>query len=88
MKVTAYLRIGYVKRTGHKKLAVNAKPSYVPLARGENAMPTVAFAIALEIPDAAFTRAEQVIAQITVPEEVAAIAADIELVQLPEGGAA
>jgi hypothetical protein len=89
VKVTAYMRVGYVKRRGHKKLAVNAKPSHLPLMRGEDTMPTVAFAIALEIPDAMFVQAEQVIAQITVPEEMAQVAADVELVPLPaESGAA
>lgn len=82
MNVTAYLRVGYVKRTGHKKVAVGAKPNYTPLMRGENPMPTVAFAIALEIPDAMFAHAEQVIATLTVPEEAAAVAAQVELVPL------
>lgn len=83
MKVKAYMRIA--KHVGGRKgYAINAtrNPSYRPLegTRGD-VLPTVMFAVEFDIPDKAFKQAEQVIAEITIPESALEIAADVDIVE-------
>jgi hypothetical protein len=77
MKTKVYLRIARDAR-GRAKTAVTSKPTDAPLYDvHNNALPTVAFAILVDIPGLMFDRASQVLAEITVPEEDAKIAAEV-----------
>lgn len=78
MKAKIHLRIG--KSTSGKYVAeANARPNHSPLRDNRKRdLPTVAFAIMLDIPDAAFKRAEQVIAEVRIPEEDLQIAAEVK----------
>lgn len=82
MKVRTYIRVGK-RSTGRNAFAIDAshKPSSAPLALGSGhrrkILPTVAFAIDLDIPDAAFKQAEQVIAEIKIPADQIEIAAEV-----------
>lgn len=83
MKTTVYMRVGTQRNRRVKVDARTTRPTSAPLYESNgDAMPTVAFAIKLELPDAMFNRAREVLAEITVPEEQAQIAA--EVVQLDE----
>jgi hypothetical protein len=77
MKVKAYLRVAK-DRNGRSRVQANAKPSQAPLTRSDGTiLPTVSFAVELDVPDAMFRRAEQVIATLTIPESQAEIAAEV-----------
>jgi len=78
MKLTAYIRVARNPDRAKAQIAANLKPNTAPLtnSRGD-ALPTIAFAIKLDIPDAMFSRASQVIAELTIPEESAEIAATV-----------
>ena len=75
MKTRVHLRIA--KTTSSRapyKVAATAKPNHQPITdMYGNAFPTVAFALDLNIPDGLFRQAERVIAEITVPEDIASI---------------
>jgi hypothetical protein len=78
MKATVYLRVA--KGPRGPKFAATTKPSRAPLTTGgwnEKHLPTVAFALLLNIPDEAFDQAGQVIAEIDVPAEQLSIAAEV-----------
>ncbi len=85
MKVKGYIRIGHGKTAGGKpntKLAIAVRPSVVPLVHkgswsGDTVLPTVAFAIEFDVPDALFAQASEVIATLSVPEDRATIAAEV-----------
>lgn len=83
MKVKTYVRVGYDAQTRKSKVEVSAKPKRTPLSTssGYNAklLPTVAFAVVFDVPDGAFTVAEQVLATITVPAELAEAAVEIKV---------
>ncbi len=77
MRVKAFIRVakGY---SGKAKIAANVRPSDEPLKDSNGyALPTVSFAIQLSIPDSLINRAEQVIAEVTIPEEQAEILAEV-----------
>jgi len=81
MKAKVYLRVARGPRG--PKVAATITPNYAPLMVGspgynERALPTVAFAIALDIPEEVLAHAEQVIAELEVPAERALIAAVVE----------
>ena len=82
MKAKVHLRIAK-NPTGRTPFKVHAstKPDYRPLTTGSafepKSLPTLAFAIVLDIPDDAFKQAERVLAEITVPAEIVAIAAEV-----------
>lgn len=79
MKARAYLRVA--KGGGRKgyKIAVGASSSEEPLVDGHKyALPTVAFAVDLNIPDELFRQAEKVIAEINVTARQAKIAAEVD----------
>lgn len=77
MRTRVYLRIARDKR-GRGKAVATLKPTDTPLYDSNNsALPTVAFAVDLNVPDVMFDRAAQVIASITIPEDQATIAADV-----------
>jgi len=80
MKAKVYLRIA---KNPHGrtpfKVAATAKPTYAPLMTGgydAKALPTLAFAVVLDIPEDAFKQAEQVLAEIEIPTDLVAIAAE------------
>ena len=80
MKVTAYLRVAKNTANARKpfKVDASATPNHYPLAGSVgNSLPTIAFAIELDVPDDAFTQAEKVIAEITIPEDAYKIAAEV-----------
>lgn len=80
MKVRTHLRVAYDKKRRTTSMVANVKPSAAPLTNGfKEPLPTVAFALDLEIPDVMFRRAEEVIATLTIPEGAAQIAAEVKL---------
>lgn len=80
MKATLYLRLAKHPRgrDASYKVAAGVKPSREPLWAGDQPLPTVAFAVKFDIPDAAFNQAERVIAEIAIPEDELEIAADVK----------
>lgn len=87
-KITAYLRIGR-RDSGSFSVAATSNPSDVPLKDGNGRdIPTVAFGVRFNIPDAVFDSASRVIAELTIPEEALVVPkpADIKILEL-EGGA-
>lgn len=80
MRITVYIRVA--KGEGRTKISATTKPNYKPLTTGsgwrEKPMPTAAFAIALDVPDVMFKRAEQVLAELEVAEHDIRIAAEVE----------
>lgn len=83
MKVKTYLRVA--RNDGGRsryKVEASARPNYRPLTSGdgrnERALPTVAFAVVLDIDDAVFAQAERVLAEIEVPADLPLIAADVQ----------
>lgn len=77
MKVRAYMRVAKMA-SGKAKVDAGRQPNDRPLvASNGEVLPTVAFAIDLEVPQAMFHRAEQVIATLTIPEEQVEILADV-----------
>lgn len=81
-KVTAYLRVakyGGNSRRAPFKIAANSKPNHTPLESGTGVpLPTLAFAVELDLPDDAFKGAERVIAKITIPKDALKIAAEVK----------
>lgn len=81
MKVKVYMRLG--KRTRRSKygpavVEAGVKPSLKPLSENNGTiLPTVAFAVELDVPDSAFEQAEKVIAEIEVDEQSFDIAAEV-----------
>jgi len=79
-RVKLFLRIGENERS--YKVAATVKPSNAPLTSASGyLLPTVAFAVMLEIPDKAFKQAEQVIAEIRIPEKDLEICAEVTEVE-------
>ena len=81
MKVRAYVRVGKNSASARKPYRVDASASanHLPLvASTGQTLPTIAFAIDLDIPDEMFNKAEQVIAEIVIPEEAVEIAAEVK----------
>ena len=80
MKAKVYIRIAKSKRGSTFLVEANGTPraAHKPLVgSGADPLPTVAFAVNFEIPDSAFRSAEQVIAEIKIPESELTIAADV-----------
>ena len=76
--VRAYLRIGRTK-SRNKPFIVRAseKSDQMPLKHLGDELPTVAFALDLEVEDDSFNLAEQVLAQIKVMHQPRLVAGDI-----------
>lgn len=83
MNLRVYLRVAH-QPSGKPKVAAGVRPSKLPLydSSGNRPIPTVAFAIDLDLPDAMFRAAERVIAELTVPESAAEVAAKVR--EVPE----
>lgn len=80
MIVRAHLRVAKHPRGGKHKIAVSTRPSPSPLTDSSlNAMPTIAFAIDLNIPDEMFVQAQRVVATIDVSADDVTI--PVKLVQ-------
>lgn len=83
VKVTAFVRVGVDRHAsttrGRKpKVTASAKLNEEPFYNNQgDAVPTVAFAVELDLPAAMFRQAETVIASMTIPEESATIAAKV-----------
>lgn len=81
MKVKLYMRVAK-QRSGFKAAVVTRKASTSPLFDSNaRALPTIAFALELDVPDGMFRQAEQVIAALKVPESAAVIAADVKVIE-------
>jgi hypothetical protein len=85
MKVRTHLRVAKTKKGA--RVEASAKPNYKPLisnlgSRNETPLPTAMFALDLDLPDEMFTRAEQVLAEVSVDPQQVEIAAEIAT---PEG---
>lgn len=83
MKTTIYLRVAKTKKGA--KCSASSKPNNEPLqlTKGWNNsskefVPTVAFAVTVDIPDSLFNKASQVIASLSVTEKNSIVAAQIE----------
>lgn len=77
MKVKACIRVGR-DRQGRHRLVATSKPSHLPLTKSDGTeLPTVAFAVEFDVPDAMFRQAEQAIATLVIPESQATIAAEV-----------
>lgn len=74
MKATCYLRVGKGKR--NHVFAVSPKPSPNVIVQSGVPVPTIAFKLVLDIPDAAFEAAEVVI---QVPMRELEIATEVKL---------
>lgn len=89
MKLKVYLRVAHGSRG--PRVAASTKPNYEPLESGSGwqskPLPTAAFAVELTIPEEAFERAKQVLAEIAIPNEQIQVAADVAST-LEEVGAA
>ena len=78
MKVKTHLRVAYDKKRRASHVIANVNPSTTPISNSKgDPLPTVAFAIVLDIPDEMFRQAEQIIAEIQIPADQAQIAADV-----------
>lgn len=77
MKVRTHLRVAKTKQG--VRVEASAKPNYRPLVSGasEAPLPTAMFALDLDLPDEMFTRAEQVLAEVTVDPADVEIAAEV-----------
>ena len=81
MKLTIYMRVAQ-GANGKPKVAASINPNYKPLSTStgtwnEKALPTAAFAITLDIPDEILRSAEQVLAELEIPESAAKVAAEV-----------
>lgn len=80
MKLVVYLRVAKTPRSRGKeaKIAASLKLDRRPLVNSTGRiLPTTTFALALDIPDGAFTSAARVVAELRVPEEKLEIAAEV-----------
>lgn len=84
MKTRVYLRVARDKR-GKARVVATVKPNARPLeaggARPLDFLPTVAFAVDLNVPDSMFDQASRVVAELTISEDTADIAAEVREVQ-------
>lgn len=70
MKQTVYLRIAKHPRRSHVKVTAGTKPNDAQLSDSAgNAMPTIAFAVDVNIPDDMFKQAQRVVAELDVTAE-------------------
>jgi hypothetical protein len=81
MKVKTHLRVAKTKRGA--RVVASSKPSQKPIIvdkgyASERVLPTVAFAVVLDVPDEAFKAAEAVLAEIEIPFERTRVAAEVE----------
>jgi hypothetical protein len=71
MIVKAYIRVAE-GGNGKPRIIATTRSSAEPIkTQFGAALPTVAFAIEFDVPDALFEQAEQVVATVTIPEEAA-----------------
>lgn len=78
MKAKVYLRVARNPDSGRTHVAANVRPNSSPLTTGAgDALPTVAFGVVLDIPDRMFKQAEQIIAELKIPESAVEIAAEV-----------
>ena len=76
-KLKLYVRVAKRPTKGYA-VAAGSKPNHQALTNSLGvALPTASFALLLDIPDSAFCRAEQVLAEIVLAEEDIGIAAEV-----------
>jgi hypothetical protein len=77
-KIKVYLRVAQQPTGRRHKILATLKPSYGPITDSHgDALPTVAFALSLDIDPAAFRTAERVLAELTLGADEVAVAAEI-----------
>jgi hypothetical protein len=88
MKTKVYLRIA--KGSKGSRVSASPKPCYEPIRNAKSytsdsdkALPTVAFALELDIPDDLFKQAEQVAAQINLTKKGATVCGTVISVEKP-----
>ena len=84
MKIRMYVRVAKQTRRNSIKIDASAKdnpqPLYRPMYRNEKEyLPTVRFALDLEVPDELFSQASKVIGEINIALENAKIAAELPI---------
>lgn len=80
MKARIYLRLAKNANGRHPfKVEANTSPWHAPLKKGDEHLPTVAFAIDIVLPDDAFKQAEQVIAEIKIPNDAFDVAGEVKV---------
>jgi hypothetical protein len=79
MKTRVYVRVAKGPRGA--QVAMTQKPNHGALTSGREGkyLPTVAFALDLDVPDALFKRAELAVAELRVTEDSAQIAAELRM---------
>jgi hypothetical protein len=78
MKVTAYVRVART-RTGKPTVDAGPRPTDEPLKdQHGKALPTVAFALKLDVPEERLRAAEQVLAEIEVSSDEAEIVVGVQ----------
>jgi hypothetical protein len=79
MKVKVYMRVAKTHGRAGCKAVATMKPSVGPLLDSAGRqLPTIAFAIMLDIDPAAFRQADQVIAELAVGPQDVTVAAELE----------
>lgn len=84
MKSKIYIRVGRGTTgslRGRSYVRASGKLDHTPLENADGPVPTVYFAVAVDIPDSLFAQAERVIAELDVTADSAKVAAEI---QVPE----
>ena len=78
MKDKVYLRVAKTKR-GKLRYTASTRPSNAPISEqyGDTFLPTISFALELDIPDELFKKAEQTIAKINLEAKDVNINAEI-----------
>ena len=79
MKVRAYIKVGKASGSRRPKVRATTRPTPSPLvSEGGEVLPTVAFAVDLVIPDAAFK--VPVVAELELPEDAVSALAEVKMV--------
>jgi len=84
MKYPIYLRVAKTGSRNGYKVSATAKPNNEPLNSGSYGTvwyPTIAFAVAIDIPDELFNQAERVIAELNIGMKEAVVSSEIVLPQ-------
>jgi hypothetical protein len=78
-KIKVYLRVARTQGSAGHRVVATTRPSHIPLSDAYGTvLPTIAFAIVLDIDSAAFRQAEQVIAELIVAERDVTVAAELD----------
>jgi hypothetical protein len=77
-KLKVYLRVAQTQGSAGHRVVATTRPSHIPLSDAySTVLPTIAFAVMLDIDPAAFRLAERVIAELTVAPQDVTVAAEL-----------